>query len=197
MVYRRCLSLSTDCHSASRPTLMGPWETNPPVAAGIRAKVGRTSNDNFLAWISWSLTWILNCSNQHVYFSKLVRGTGCKERDNFEAAFQWGYVCLATWYFETVKKPHLYTEVRSSKLWDFYFFNVVFGAAYWQPNPTEKCCSQVHRQSRSWGWEEPEILCREKRCRLWCQLHPSSALSLLSKLPNVWASVFLLVHWDT
>lgn len=52
---------------------------------------------------------------------------------------------LATWYFETVKKPHLYTEVRSSKLWDFYFFNVVFGAAYWQPNPTEKCCSQVHR----------------------------------------------------
>lgn len=34
----------------------------------------------------------------------------------------------------------VYIKVTSSKLWDFLFFNV-FGAAYWQPNPTEKRCS--------------------------------------------------------
>lgn len=38
------MAVFVHCHSASRPTLMGPWETTyPPVARGIRVKVGQAT----------------------------------------------------------------------------------------------------------------------------------------------------------
>lgn len=48
-------------------------------------------------------------------------GRDVKRKIILRPLFNEAMFSLATWYFETVKKPHLYTEVRSSKLWDFYF----------------------------------------------------------------------------